>query len=336
MREMGFGEAIDTAIAHAMARDPRIVLMCEDAPLLRAGLYARFGAERVLGTPISEAAFFGAATGAAMGGLRPIVELYAVDFIGVALDAVLNHMAKLAAFSGGKWRCPVLVRAPSGAGYGDGGQHGQALWGMLASIPGLTVLVPSTPQDAHGLTLSALEHDGPVVLCESRLLSESWLEFLGRGGRTGLDFDVPPDGARGAVEEGARTEIGKAVIRRAGTDVTIAAVAVGVHRALEAADACAREGISCEVVDLRSLRPLDVDTIAASVRRTGKLLVVDEDYRAMGLSGELAAIALEAGLRPSFARVCVERTIPYARSLEAATLPNAERVQAAAQRLARQ
>lgn len=327
MRELGLSEAIDLAIADAMARDPSILLMGEDLPMLRAPLAARFGPARVLGTPISEAAFVGAAVGAAMAGLRPIVELYMVDFVAVAFDALLNHLAKLDGFTGGRWACPLLLRAPSGGGYGDGGQHGQSLWGLLASIPGLTVVVPSNPADAYALTATALVHDGPVVLCEPKLLSTQWLEMLGRLGRNTVAFDVPADGARGALAEPAeRVPFGHAAVRRAGTDVSIVSVAVGLHRSLQAADLLAREAISCEVIDLRSLRPMDRVTVTASVRKTGRLVVVDEDYRDFGLSGELAAVALEAGLSPRFARVCCEQTLPYARHLEDAALPNAARI----------
>ena len=336
MAEMSLGQAVDRAIEDAMARDRHIVLIGEDAPMLRAPLFARFGADRVIAAPISEVAFFGAAAGAAMAGLRPIVELYMVDFIAVAFDAVLNHIAKLECFSGGAWRAPIVVRAPSGAGYGDGGQHGQSLWGSLASIPGLTVVVPSTPADAYGLMATALTHDGPVIFLEPKLLSEEWLEFLGRCGRHTVSFDVPSGGGYGEVTEPPpATPFGRAVVRCEGNDVTIASVAVGVHRALEAAAMLIDRDVSCEVIDLRSLRPLDVDTVVASVGRTGRLLVVDEDYREFGLSGELAAVALEAGLAPRFARVCVEDTLPYARHLEDQALPNAERIAVAAESLAR-
>jgi pyruvate/2-oxoglutarate/acetoin dehydrogenase E1 component len=327
MPEMKFGQAVDRAIENAMARDRTIVLIGEDAPMLRAPLFARFGPERVIAAPISEAAFLGAAVGAAMAGLRPVVELYMVDFLPVALDAVLNHLAKLQTFSGGSWAAPVVIRAPCGGGYGDGGQHGQALWGSLASIPGLTVVVASTPADAYGLMSTALCHAGPVVFLEPKLLSEAWLEFLGRGGRNTVSFDVPKDGGTGEVPGPAHTTVfGRAVVRRKGSDVTVVSVAVGVHRALEAAARLQDEGISCEVVDLRSLRPLDEATVVESVRRTGRLVVADEDYREYGLSGELAAVCLEAGLSPRFARVCVEDTLSYARHLEDAALPNAARI----------
>lgn len=325
MTRMKFGEAVDRALADAMDRDPTILVMGEDVHGLRPGLYARFGKARVRPTPISESAFVGAAVGAAMAGLRPVVEIMMVDFIGSCLDAVLNHMAKLDGFSGGAWKCPVVVRASCGGGYGDGGQHEQALWSMFGGIPGLEVVVPSTPADAYGLMISALHHDGPVIFLEHKLLSEGWLEFLGRGGRSNVSFDVPPDGAEGEVSRDA-VPIGVAAVRRAGSDVTIASVAVGVHRSLAAADRLAERGVSCEVIDLRTVRPIDEDAVTRSVARTGRLVVVDEDYRECGLSGELAATVLEAGLRPSFRRVCLEDTLPYARRLEDAALPNVGRI----------
>jgi len=333
MTEYTFGKAIDAAIAEAMAADETIILIGEDAPILRSALFARFGADRIMAAPISEAAFLGAAAGAAMGGLRPVVELYMVDFLAVGLDAVLNHMAKLVTFTDGSWSCPVLVRAPSGGGYGDGGQHGQSLWGMLAAMPGLTIVVPSNPADAYGLTRTALAHDGPVILLEPKLLSAEWLEFLGSGGRETATYDVPRAGATGEVSPGHTVPFGSAAVCREGKDLTIVSVAVGVHRSLEAAARLAAEGVTCEVIDLRSLRPLDRDAVVASVAKTGRLLVVDEDYCAYGLSGELSAIVLEAGLAPSYARVCLEDTLPYARHLERVALPNVERIMAPARRL---
>lgn len=334
MARMTLNQAIDHAVVAAMAQDERVIVMGEDVPMLRPALFARFGNQRVLGTPISESGFVGAAVGAAMAGLRPIVELMMVDFVAVAFDAVLNQMAKLEAFSGGHWTCPLVVRATSGGGYGDGGQHAQSLWGMLGQIPGLVVLVPSNPADACALMRSAIEYDGPVFFLEPKLLTADWLEFLGRGGRETVHFDVPADGAEGEVPEDlAPVPIGKAAVRRPGGDLTIASLAVGLHRALAAAEVLAAQGVDCEVIDLRSVRPLDVETIVSSVAKTGRLLVVDEDYRELGLSGELAAVALEAGLTPRFARVCVETTLPFARALEDAALPNVDRIVAAASRL---
>jgi pyruvate dehydrogenase E1 component beta subunit len=332
MKPMVFEAATDAAIADAMARDERVVMMGLDVPMLRAGLYARFGAERVLGAPISEGAMLSTAVGAAMAGLRPVAEIMMVDFIGVALDALLNHACKLEGFTHGRWACPLVVRTSCGAGYGDGGQHGQALWGMLSSIPGMSVVVPSTPSDAYGLMAAALQSDKPVVFLEHKLLSKNWLEFVGSGGRTTVQFDVPADGALGVV----RTEpvaIGTAIRRRAGDHVTIVGVGVSVHRALAAARTLESENISCEVIDLRTVKPIDRATVVGSVQRTGRLLVVDEDYKEFGLSAELLAVVAEAGVTPRFARVCTEDTIPFARHLEDAALPNEARIIAAARQL---
>jgi pyruvate dehydrogenase E1 component beta subunit len=310
-----------------MADDPRIIVFGEDTPLLRRNLHVRFGPSRVRGTPISESAFLGAGVAAAMTGLRPVVEMYVVDFLGVCMDALLNHAAKVETFSGGKWTAPVVVRAPCGGGYGDGGQHEQSLWGWLAHIPGLTVLVPSTPADAGGLMLAALRHDGPVVFFEHKLLSENWLEFLGSGARRTVQFDVPKEGAKGVVpKKWEPIPFGKAVLRREGRDVTIISVGVGVHRALEAAEDLETSGISVSVLDLRTLSPLDKTAVYKAVGKTGRLLVVDEDYERFGLSGELSAIVLEAGITSKYARVCTQTTIPYARHLEDQTLPNKDRI----------
>lgn len=328
---MRFGDAIDAAVGRAMEQDRRVFVMGEDVHGLRPGLFSRFGAERVRATPISEAAFVGASVGAAMAGLRPVVELMMADFVGVAMDAVLNHMAKVEAFSGGRWRAPLVLRAPCGGGYGDGGQHEQCLWGLLAHVPGLTVVAPATPDDAAGLMRSAVELDGPVVYFEHKLLSHQMLENLGRGGRDTVHFDVPAAGAEGPVDPDLpAVPIGVARRRREGGDLTIVSVAVGVHRALAAAERLAERGVECDVLDLRTVQPLDREAVVASVRRTGRLLVVDEDYERFGLSGELAACVLEAGLRPAFARVCVRDTIPFALRLEARALPNVGRILEAA------
>jgi len=334
MRKLFFTQAIDDALGQAMADDPRIVLYGEDVPLVRRDLLARFGPGRVRGTPISESAFLGAGVAAAMAGLRPVVEMYMADFLGVCMDALLNHAAKVEAFSGGKWTAPLVVRTPCGGGYGDGGQHEQSLWGWLAHIPGLTVVAPSIPADGGGLMLAATQHDGPVVFLEHKLLSESWLESLGSGGRRTVQYDLPADGIKGAVPDRWKPiPIGTAVARRVGGDVTIASVGVGVHRALEAAQALQAEGISAGVLDLRTVSPLDKGAVCEAVAQTGRLVVVDEDYEGFGLSGELAAVVLEAGLSCRYGRVCTQTTIPYARHLEDEALPNRERICAAARRL---
>ncbi len=330
MKTMSFTQAVDDALSQAMADDSRIVVFGEDIPLLRRDLLVRFGPQRVRGTPISESAFLGAGVAAAMAGLRPVVEIYMVDFLGVCMDALLNHAAKVETFSGGKWTAPVVVRAPCGGGYGDGGQHEQSLWGWLGHIPGLTVIVPSSPADAGGLMLAALQHDGPVIFLEHKLLSESWLEFLGSGGRRNIEYDVPAEGTRGPVpRKWEPLPIGKATLRREGTDVTVVSVGVGVHRAMEAAQILEKEEVSVAVLDLRTVAPLDKTTLCEWVAKTGRLLVVDEDYEGFGLSGELAAVVLEADIQVKFARVCTQTTIPYARSMEDRALPNVERIKTA-------
>ena len=334
MKMMRFSEAIDSALAQAMREDPRVILLGEDVPLLRRNLLARFGPRRVRGTPISESAFLGAGVAAAMAGLRPVVEMYMVDFLGVTMDALLNHAAKVEAFSDGQWTAPVVVRAPCGGGYGDGGQHEQSLWGWLAHIPGLSVSVPSTPADAGGMMLAALQHDGPVIFLEHKLLSETYLEFLGSGGRRTVHYDIPAEGTCGRVpRKWVPTPLGKAALRRDGSHVALVSVGVGVHRALEAAQALEAEGISAAVLDLRTVAPLDAAALCEVVARTGHLLVIDEDYETFGLSGELAAVVVEAGIPFRYARVCTRSTIPYARSLEDQTLPNVVRIRSAARRL---
>ncbi len=334
MRTMSYTQAVDDALAQAMADDSRIILFGEDIPLLRPNLLVRFGPGRVRGAPISESAFLGAGVAAAMAGLRPVVELYMVDFLGVCMDALLNHAAKVEAFSGGKWTAPVVVRAPCGGGYGDAGQHEQSLWGWLAHIPGLTVLVPSTPADAGGLMLAALQHNGPVIFLEHKLLSETWLEFLGSGARRTVQFDVPAEGTKGAVpDKWEPLPMGKAALRRSGGDVTIVSAGIGVYRAIEAAQALETEGISAGVLDLRTMAPLDKTAVCEAVAQTGRLLVVDEDYEGFGLSGELSAVVLETGMSCRYARVCTQTTIPYARHLEDRILPNKERICASVRRL---
>jgi pyruvate dehydrogenase E1 component beta subunit len=327
MRKLSFTEAIDDALAQAMKDDQRIIVFGEDTPLLRRNLLVRFGPRRVRGTPISESAFLGAGVAAAMAGLRPVVEMYMVDFLGVCMDALLNHAAKVAPFSGGTWTAPVVVRVPCGGGYGDGGQHEQSLWGWLAHIPGLAVLVPSTPADAGGLMLAALQYNGPVIFLEHKLLSETWLEFLGSGARSTVQYDVPPKGTKGPVpKKWEPVPFGKAILCREGNDVTIVSVGVGVHRAMESAQILEEEGISAGVLDLRTISPLDKTAVCEAVAETGRFLVVDEDYEGFGLSGELSAIVHEADIPCKYARVCTQTTIPYARHLEDQVLPNRDRI----------
>jgi pyruvate dehydrogenase E1 component beta subunit len=326
--------AIRRTLEHELATNPRIVVFGEDVETIRRTLALRFGPARVRNTPISEAAFLGAGVGAAMAGLRPVVEITMSDFLPVAMDMLVNHAAKLRAFSDGRWRAPLVVRCGAGGGYGDGGQHEQALWGMIAGVPGLAVVVPSTPADAAGLMLAALDYGDPVVLFEHKLLTGDVLDSLAGTGRPGLDLDVPAAGARGEVPEPVTAvPIGSAVLRREGTDLLIVGVGVGIHRGRAAAERLAADGVQAAVLDLRSVAPLDERLLLDLAAATRHVLVVDEDYTRGGLSGEIAAVVAERGVPARFARVTCEDTIPYARRLEERTLPGVARIVAAAQRL---
>lgn len=334
MTELTFDVAIELALEQAMADDPTIVILGEDVHTLRRNLYARFGESRVRPTPISEAAFLGAAVSASMAELRPVAEIMLVDFIAVAIDALMNHAAKIETFTGGRWTAPVTVRAACGAGYGDGGQHGQSLWGWLAHIPGLAVCVPSTPEDAGRLMLSAIEHNAPTVFLEHKLLSDTWLDYMGGNSRDTVAFDVPLAGRFGDVpEHWTPLPVGKSVTRRNGSDLTLASVGVGVHRCLEAADRLADRGVETAVIDLRWVAPLDLQALAESTAKTRRLIVVDEDYEACGLSGEIAGALLADGLQFAYDRVCTQTTIPFARDREDQALPSCDRILDASDRV---
>jgi pyruvate dehydrogenase E1 component beta subunit len=331
---MGFTQAIQSAIAQAMEEDENIIIMGEDVHTLRLlkllpkpNLFIRFGKERVKHTPISEGAFVGAAVTAAMAGLRPIVEVMLVDFIGVAMDAILNHAAKISYFSGNKWNVPLVIKTACGGGYGDAGQHEQSLWGWLAHIPGLSIVVPSNPADAGGLMLSAIYENDPVIYFEHKLLTDYWLDYMGIGGRTTVSFNVPEQGAEGIVpDKWEPIPLGKLNQIKAGDDITLVSVGVGVHQSLQAAKDLEEKGISAEILDLRSIVPLDIEGLKNSVGKTGAILIVDEDYKNFGLSGEICAMLLEEGMSFKYGRVCTESTIPYSRELEDQVLPNTNRI----------
>ena len=327
MKQLTFSEAIDSALADVMSNDSRIFLIGEDVHTLHVNLYAKFGKERVIRTPISESAFLGAGVTAAMAGLRPIVEIMLVDFMGVAIDQILNNAAKVFDFSGKKWNVPLVIKASCGGGYGDGGQHEQSLWGWFAHIPGVSVVVPSNPADAGGLLLSALEMDHPVIYLEHKLLSEIWLDYMGSGGRTTVSYDVPRNSQKGEVpKKWSSLPIGKAKVLHEGNDVSLISLGVSVHRCLQAAELLIKEGISVEVLDLRWVSPLDEELISKSVSKTNSLVVVDEDYKQFGLSGEICAILAERDISFKFRRVCTEMTIPYNREFEDQILPNVDKI----------
>ncbi len=334
MRTMTFFEAIEDALRQAMKKDPEIIILGEDAHTIHLNLFIEFGEKRIRSTPISEGAFVGAAVGAAMAGLRPVVDIMIADFMPVAMDAIVNHAAKNKVFSGGKWNVPLVIRTACGGGYGDGGQHEQSLWGWVAHIPGLYAVVPSNPADAGGLMLSSLEREDPVIFFEHKLLSELWLGYMGIGGRKTVAFDLPAEGTSGKVpDKWDPIPLGKACVRRKGTDITMISLGVGVHRCLEAAAMLEGEGVQAGVIDLRSVSPLDKETILEDVAASGCMLVVDEDYQHHGLSGELAAIVLEERISFKYERVCTTQTIPYSRRMEDEVLPNTERILEAARRV---
>jgi pyruvate dehydrogenase E1 component beta subunit len=291
-----------------------------------AGLLDRFGEDRVLDTPISETAFIGLAIGAAVEGMRPIAELMFVDFFGVCMDQIYNHMAKIHYESGGAVKVPMVLTTAVGGGYSDAAQHSQCLWGTFAHLPGMKVVIPSTPHDAKGLIISAIRDDNPVVyMFHKGVMGLPWMAKNPRA------TDVVP-------EEPYEVPIGKARIARDGSDITVVSVSLSVHHALDVADRLAADGgIEAEVIDLRSLKPLDRDAILTSVAKTGRLVVVDEDYLSYGLSGEVVATITDVDpgmLRAPAARVAVpDMPIPYARSLEYAVLPTPDRIEEAIHRV---
>jgi acetoin:2,6-dichlorophenolindophenol oxidoreductase subunit beta len=326
-RKLTIARAMAEAVAQEMRADPRVFVMGEDIGELGGvygntrGLLAEFGAERVRDTPISETAFIGAAVGAAQDGMRPVVELMFVDFLGVCFDAIYNMMAKNIYFSGGTVKVPMVLMTSTGGGYSDGGQHSQCLYGTFAHLPGMKVVVPSNAYDAKGLMTAAIRDDSPVVyMYHKGLQGMGWL-----GTEAGATVTTP--------EDSYVVEIGKAAVAREGRDVTIASLGMGVHVALKAADKLKAQGASAEVVDLRSLVPLDRETIRRSVAKTGRLIVVDEDYQSYGVSGEIIASVVEhnvAGLMAPPRRIAYpDVPIPFARVMEQFCLPNADKVVAA-------
>lgn len=330
-RKLTMARAIAEAIAQEMERDERVFVLGEDVGVYggifsaTAGLLEKFGPERVMDTPISETGFIGAALGAAMEGMRPIAELMFVDFFGVCMDQIYNHIAKNTYFSGGHVPVPLVLMTAAGGGYNDAGQHSQCLWGTFAHMPGLKVVVPATPYDAKGLMIASIQDNSPVI-------------YLFHKGLMGLGWMTVVADSTGPVPEAPYTiPLGQADVKRAGTDVTIVSVAMGVYRALEAARELEQEGISAEVLDLRTLVPLDRAAIVKSVQKTRRLLVVDEDYLSFGMSGEVAATVAEQAfdyLDAPVRRLAVpDVPIPYSRPLEQFVLPDAAKIARAVREL---
>lgn len=325
VRELSYAEAIREAMAIALERDPAVVLMGEDigtyggAFQVTGDLIDRFGPDRVMDTPISELGGAGVAVGAALTGLKPIFEFQFSDFAALAMEQIVNQAAKLRYMLGGEAEVPVVFRMPSGSGTGAAAQHSQSFEAWFGHVPGLKVVQPSTPAEAKGLLLAALADPDPVIVFEHKLLYKM----------------------KGPVPAGHYiTPIGKAAVVRPGQHVTIVASAIMVHRALEAAAKLAREGIEAEVIDLRTVRPLDRETIIASVKKTGKLLCVYEGVKTLGVGAEISALVAESEafdyLDAPIQRLGgAEAPIPYNPDLERAAVPQSPDIERVARQLAK-
>jgi pyruvate/2-oxoglutarate/acetoin dehydrogenase E1 component len=312
VRELTFGDAIKEAIAEEMRRDPRVVLMGEDVAeagttfKVLVGLVDEFGKDRIIDTPISEAGFTGIGVGAAMTGMRPIVDIMFGDFLGIIMDQVANQAAKIHYMSGGKWKVPMVIRATMGATRRSGSQHSQSLHAWTSHIPGLKVVVPSTAYDAKGLFKAAVRDDNPVVIFEHKISYRKVKDHV-----PAEDYIVP---------------LGVADVKREGSDITFVATSSLVHTALGAAKMLEEVGISAEVVDPRTMWPLDEKTITESVRKTSRCIVMDEGYGRYGVAAELAATIQEQcffDLDAPVKRLCAMHVpIPFSPSLEDSTVPS--------------
>ena len=323
-RKLTTAKAISEAISQEMEADDSVFVMGEDIAKLggvfgtTTGLLEKFGPDRVRDTPISETAFIGAAVGAAAAGMRPIVELMFVDFFGVCMDAIYNLAAKNCYFSGGNQPIPMVLMTSVGGGYGDAGQHSQCLYGTFAHLPGMKVVVPSNAYDAKGLMHTAVADDNPVIfMLHKNLQGMGWLGTVEKS-----IVNVPKDMYG--------VPFGKAAIVREGKDISLVGLGVTVHMALDAAEALAENGIDAEVVDLRSLVPLDRETIFNSVSKTGRLLVIDDDYISYGVSGEIITSVAEQDssiFKTSPQRIAYpDIPVPFARPMEQFALPNKHKI----------
>jgi acetoin:2,6-dichlorophenolindophenol oxidoreductase subunit beta len=313
-RELSFAQALNEALALAMEADDRVFIMGEDIGVyggafgVTGDLIHRFGEDRVRDTPIAELGGAGVAVGAAVAGARPVYEFQFSDFALLASEQIINQAAKMRYMLGGKASVPVVFRMPCGSGTGAAAQHSQSLEAMFGHVPGLKVLQPSTPEDAKGMLLAAIADPDPVLVFEHKLLYK----------------------LKGPVPEGIyHTPMGQAVVRREGADVTVVAAAIMVHKALEAAEVLAAEGIGVEVVDLRSIRPIDTATIIASVKKTTRLAIVYEGVKTLGIGAEISAMIAESDAfdyldAPILRLGGAESPIPYNPTLEKAAVPQVE------------
>jgi pyruvate dehydrogenase E1 component beta subunit len=309
-RRVTYREAVREAIREALERDPRVFLMGEDvgryggAYAVSKGLLAEFGPERIRDTPLSESTFVGAGIGAALGGARPIVEVMTVNFSLLALDQIVNNAATIRHMSGGQYSVPLVIRMATGAGRQLAAQHAHSLEGWFAHVPGLRIVTPATLEDARGMLWTALEDPDPVLIFEHQTL-----------------YNMEGELARDA----GPVDIDRAAVRRSGKDVTLVTYGGTLFKTLAAADTLAIDGIDADVIDLRTLRPLDMDTVLTSVRKTRRVVVIDEGWRSGSLSAEILARVAESAfydLDAPVSRICsTEVPMPYPKHLEDAALP---------------
>lgn len=322
-REVSFAEAIREAMDIAMSEDERVLLIGEDIGVyggafqVTGDLVHKHGTDRVVDAPISELGSAGVAVGAALTGLRPILEFQFSDFVTLAMEQIVNQAAKIRYMLGGAVSVPVVIRLPTGSGTGAAAQHSQSLEAWLGHVPGLKVVQPSTPADAKGLLLAALDDPDPVMIFEHKLL-----------------YKMKGDVARGHYI----TPIGKAVVRREGRDLTIVASAIMVHKAMDAADILAGTGTDVEVVDLRTIRPIDSETVFESVRKTSRLICVYEGVKTFGIGAEISAMVAESDVfgclnAPIIRLGGAECPIPYSPELQRAAVPQVEDIVDAAKGL---
>ena len=313
MAELMYREALNQALFEEMRRDPLVFTMGEGIAerggsyKVTEGLFKEFGPERVMDTPISEASFTGCGVGAALVGTRPVVEILFVDFTGLIMDQIINQAAKYEFMSGGQGKVPMVLRTQGGAGNGLAGQHSQSLEALFYHIPGLKVVMPATPYDAKGLLKASIRDDHPIIFIEHKLL------YMTKGEVPEDDYIVP---------------LGQADIKRAGNDITLVTYSYMTLKCLEAAEALAKEGISVEVVDLRTLTPLDKTAILESVEKTGRAIVVHEAVKRGGIGGDIASMIMEEAyddLDGPVLRICGKNTtIPYNLELEKVCVPSTE------------
>jgi pyruvate/2-oxoglutarate/acetoin dehydrogenase E1 component len=319
---MTFRDAINGALDHALGSDPTVMLFGEDIGQLGGafqvtkGLWDKYGSKRVKNTPISEAAIIGTAIGSACVGLKPIAEIMFCDFLYVGMDQIVNQMAKMKYMFGGKAVLPIVIRTTVGAGLSAAAQHSQSNEAMFMHVSGLKIVFPSTPRDARGLLFSAIQDPNPVLFLEHRMLYD-------------IQGEVP--------EKPYAIPLGVADVKRQGTDLTVVATGIMVHKALQAAQILAEEGLSLEVIDPRSLNPLDMQTIIESVKKTSKALVVHEAPKTCGMGAEIVSLIVEQGfdyLDSPVLRVCGKDTpIPFSPVLESFVLPQVDDIVGAAKRL---